>query len=785
MKEINNNPNILPNITLGFQIYDSCKMFQRELEGTLRIVTGQSRAIPNYQCRQREQLAAVIGHSFSTFSILMAHILGLTRYPQISHFSTSYLLSDKTQFPSFFRTVPSDAYQSLGLAQLVLHFGWTWVGVIADASDYGIQGIQALRQEILKSGACVEFLVYIQSSRPDHNIPPIIQTIKKSKAKVVVVFAAEVDVIVLFDELIKQNITEKTWVASEAWAASAMFLPEKYWNLLLGTVGFALNSDFSPGFHELIDQIGVPRRSQETWDLLFSEDNLKNAYLDFNKLPSQVEQMANNSAGEDGDEHFRVNLNSVSSLRHIYALYCAVHVIAQSLHDLAMCKAGNGPFVNRSCSNIWSFKPWQILHYMKKVRVKLSSEIAISFDDNGDPPPVYDIVNWQLSPEGTMIQVKVGRYHSTAANKQVLIINMSELQWSSDNQVVPVSVCNANCLPGFRKAAKKGEPSCCYQCVTCSQGEISSQKDSGECLKCPWNQWPSQDKDRCLPKITEYLKYEEPLGITLTTTTVSSSFVPLAILGLLISYKATPVVRANNYTISCLLLICLSLSFLCSLAFIGYPQHEKCLLRQVAFGMISALCLSCILAKTIIVAIAFRATRPNSDLKRWAGPYVSCKVISLGTFFQFLICLTWLALFPPFSEYNEKVKPGVLILECNEGSAIGFWGTLGYLGVLAVISCVVAFLSQHLPDSFNEAKLITFSMIAFLSVWLSFIPAHISTNSKYTVAMEIFAILSSSWAMLCCMFVPKCYIILFRPTENTKKHLMRKFRKRANYIMHV
>ncbi|XP_075061878.1 vomeronasal type-2 receptor 26-like [Mixophyes fleayi] len=501
VKEINSNPEILPNVTLGFHIYDSCRVLQRELDGTLRIITGQKKAIPNYQCRQREQLAAVIGHSTSTFSILMAHILGLTRYPQISH-------------------------------------------------------------------------------------------------------------------------------------------------------------------------------------------------------------------------------------------------------------------------------------YMKKVQVEMGNGIALSFDDNGDPPPVYDIVNWQLSPEGTIRQVKVGTYYSTAATKHVLMINTSDVQWSSDNHTVPISICNKNCSPGFRKAAKKGEPSCCYECVICSQGEISNQTDSTECFKCPWNKWPSQEKDRCLPKTIDYLKYEEPLGITLTATSVTSSFVPLAILGLLISYKATPVVRANNYTVSCLLLICLSLCFLCSLAFIGYPQREKCLLRQVAFGMIFSLCVSCILAKTIMVTIAFRATRPNSDLKKWAGPHVSCKVISLGTFLQFLICVTWLAHSPPFPEYSYKPTSGVLILQCNEGSTTAFWCTLGYLSVLALISCLVAFLVRQLPDSYNEAKFITFSMIAFLSVWLSFIPAHISTSGRYTVAMEIFAILSSSWAMLCCMFMPKCYIILFRPTANSRKHLMRRFSSR-------
>ncbi|XP_075061879.1 extracellular calcium-sensing receptor-like [Mixophyes fleayi] len=697
VKEINSNPEILPNVTLGFHVYDSCRVIQRELDGTLRIITGQKKAIPNYQCRQREQLAAVIGHSSSTISIFMAHILGLTRYPQISHLSTSYLLSDKTQFPSFFRTVPSDTFQSRGLAQLVLHFGWTWVGMIADSDDYGLQGIQVIRQEILKSGACVEFLLYIKRNRPDRNIPHIIQTIKMSKAKAVIVFATDVDLIILFDELLKQNITEKTLVASEAWATSTILTPEKYWKLILGTVGFTFQSDFGPGFHEFIEHINLPRLTQEIRDLMISEDNLRCAFLEFHNFTFQIDRQGQNCTLEDKTEN-RVPFNNEISLR-------------------------------------------QISHYMKKVQVEMGNGIALSFDDNGDPPPVYDIVNWKLSPEGK----------------------------------VPISICNNNCSPGFRKAAKKGEPSCCYECVTCSQGEISNQTDSTECFKCPWNKWPSQEKDRCLPKTIDYLKYEEPLGITLTATSVISSFVPLAILGLLISYKATPVVRANNYTVSCLLLICLSLCFLCSLAFIGYPQREKCLLRQVAFGMIFSLCVSCILAKTIMVTIAFRATRPNSDLKKLAGPHVSRYVISLGTFLQFLICVTWLVLSPPFPEYSYKPTTGVLIFECNEGSTTAFWCTLGYLSVLALISFVVAFLARQLPDSYNEAKFITFSMIAFLSVWLSFIPAHVSTSGRYTVAMEIFAILSSSWAMLCCMFMPKCYIILFRPTVNSRNHLMRRF----------
>ncbi|XP_077327753.1 extracellular calcium-sensing receptor-like [Lithobates pipiens] len=767
--EINNNSDILPNVTLGFQVYDSCSMLQRELEGTLYMLTGQSKAIPNFQCQRKEKLAAIIGHSTSTFSILMAHILGLSRYPQISHFSTSSLLSDRTQFTSFFRTVPSDAYQSKGLAKLVLNFGWTWVGLVAVANDYGQQGIQVIKQEILKYGACIEFTVYIQLNQPNHNIPQIVQVIKGSTAQAIVVFSTDVNFFSLLDELLKENITEKIWVASEAWSTSSLLTSEKYSKLLAGTIGFAFYSGNIPGLKKHLDQVNPPELPEWPWNWMFWEESVGCTFLNFENVSFPHERPSRNCTEEDKVETFQMYLKGISSLRIVYNLYSAVYVVAKALHELSVCRPGNGPFVNRSCSDVWNFKPWQILHYMKNVRVKLSSGQEMFFNANGDPSPMYDIVNWRLTSAGSINHILVGQYDTTA-----LRINTSTLKWTRDSQKIPTSVCSESCPPGFRKAAIMGKPHCCFQCILCPMGEITNQSDFVECFKCPWDQWPSQQKDRCIPKLTEYLSYDETLGVILLSTGITSSMIPVAILGILVHHKTTPIVRANNYTVSCLLLISMSLCFLSSLAFIGYPTWEKCLLRQVTFGLVFAFCVSCILAKTLMVMTAFKATKPNSDIKKWATPAFSYTVIGLGTFFQLIICAVWLSLSPPFPVYNPNIKAEVLIAECDEGSLTAFWCTIGYLSLLALASFVVAFLARQLPASFNEVKFITFSMLAFLSVWISYIPASLSTSGKYTVAMEIFAILSSSWSMLCFMFVPKCYIILFHPSMNSRKHLLGK-----------
>ncbi|OCT59483.1 hypothetical protein XELAEV_18000905mg [Xenopus laevis] len=773
VEEINNDPNLLPNITLGYQIFDSCTVLQRALSGTLQILTGHKEPVPNYRCQQAVPLAAIIGHSISTYSMMLAHILGLYRYPQISHFSTSSLLSDRTQFHSFFRTVPSDAFQSQGLAQLVLHFGWTWVGLVATDNDYGQQGIQMIKRDILNAGACVAFTENIILSQKDRNAPQIALTIKQSTAKAVIFFSTDLDLLFVLDELLRQNISEKILVASEAWATSAFLAIDKYSGILSGTVGFALHSGTIPGFKDFLNSINPSS---------FLDDELLKTFWEqafgckFQEKTNATGPLLKICTGSEELGNIQNSYNDVSGLRVTYNIYTAVQVIAKALHDLSRCIEGDGPFSQGTCANIRKFEPWQLLHYMKQVHLKTGSETEFFFHENGDPTAIYDIINWQFRPLGKIQQVKVGSYDMGATTGNIFSVNISALNWSTGQKEVPQSICSQSCQPGFSKAVLPGKPVCCFECVPCHQSEISNKTDSPYCSKCPWDMWPNSNRDRCLPKPREFLSYEDSLGKTLATASVSSSLVPVAILGLFIHYKITPIVRANNYLLSCLLLVSLSLCFLCSLFFIGYPQPETCHLRQVTFGMVFALCISCILAKTFIVVIAFKATKPDSSLKKWTRPRISYIIVFLCVVIQTFLCMIWLMLSPPFFEENISTKLGVVIVECNDGSSTAFWSMLGYLGLLASVSFFVAFLARRLPDSFNEAKFITFSMGTFLSVWISFIPASVSARGKYTVAMEIFAILSSTWALVVCMFVPKCFIILFRPNMNSREHIMGKER---------
>ncbi|XP_069463907.1 extracellular calcium-sensing receptor-like [Ambystoma mexicanum] len=765
IEEINSNPDLLPNTTLGFWMYDSCRVFQKVMEGTLWMLTGRDEAVANYRCLQELPLAGIIGDSGSTPSILMARVLGLYRIPQISYFSTNPILSDRKQFPSFFRTIPTDDYQSRGLAQLVIHFGWTWVGLLAEDSDYGQQGIQIVKQEVINAGVCVAFSENVILSRTDRNAFHVVQVIKNSTAKAIVVFCLDADLAPVLDEMVWQNVTGKIWIASEAWSTSKLLSERKYWDILAGTIGFAIHSGAMPGFDQYLNNINPTKYpednfTREFWEEAFvctwSDPNISSGLTNNNRKPCM------------GDEKLDSlpNLYDGTNLRVTYNTYLAVYAIAISLQDMLSCRQNRGPFIHGSCADSLDFHPWQLLHYVKNVHFKTKAGAEFDFDINGR----YDIVNWQMNAVGAIHHVKVGNYDSSATEN--LKLNTSTIQWKVQSDLVPRSVCTMSCSPGYYKVTMPSKPACCFQCVQCSQGDMSNQTDSIECIKCPLEFWPAGKQDRCIPKITEFLSSEEYLGIVLTATGILFSSIPSVILGLFIHFRNTPIVKANNRSLSYLLLLSLTLCFLSSLTFIGYPTQEKCLLRQAAFGISFALCVSCILAKTTMVVIAFNATKPNSDLRRWIGPQMSYLVVCISTLIQVLLCILWLSLSPPFCEKNTQTEPGKIIIQCNEGSLIAFWCMLGYLGLLAFISFIVAFLARKLPDSFNEAQFITFSMLAFLSVWLSFIPAYLSTRGKYMVAMEIFAIQSSSSALLSCIFFPKCYIILVKPELNTKEHLM-------------
>ncbi|NXG01136.1 CASR protein, partial [Sakesphorus luctuosus] len=790
IEEINSSPTLLPNMTLGYRIFDTCNTVSKALEATLSFVAQNKIDSLNLDefCNCSEHIPstiAVVGATGSGISTAVANLLGLFYIPQVSYASSSRLLSNKNQFKSFLRTIPNDEHQATAMADIIEYFRWNWVGTIAADDDYGRPGIEKFREEAEERDICIDFSELISQYSDEEEIQQVVEVIQNSTARVIVVFSSGPDLEPLIKEIVRRNITGKIWLASEAWASSSLIAMPEFFRVIGSTIGFALKAGQIPGFREFLQKVH-PKKStnngfaKEFWEETFNcylPDGSKSspASTSFHKGHEEGQGAGNGTSAFrppcTGDE----NITSVETpymdythLRISYNVYLAVYSIAHALQDIYTCTPGKGLFTNGSCADIKKVEAWQVLKHLRHLNFTNNMGEQVDFDEFGDLVGNYSIINWHLSPEdGSVVFEEVGHYNVYAKKGERLFINENKILWGGFSKEVPFSNCSRDCLPGTRKGIIEGEPTCCFECVDCPDGEYSDETDASACDKCPEDYWSNENHTSCIPKQIEFLAWTEPFGIALTLFAVLGIFLTSFVLGVFTKFRNTPIVKATNRELSYLLLFSLLCCFSSSLFFIGEPQNWTCRLRQPAFGISFVLCISCILVKTNRVLLVFEAKIPTSLHRKWWGLNLQFLLVFLCTFVQIVICVIWLYTAPPSSYRNHELEDEIIFITCHEGSLMALGFLIGYTCLLAAICFFFAFKSRKLPENFNEAKFITFSMLIFFIVWISFIPAYASTYGKFVSAVEVIAILAASFGLLACIFFNKVYIILFKPSRNT------------------
>ncbi|KAG6539654.1 type-2 vomeronasal receptor [Crotalus adamanteus] len=785
VKEINENPQILPNVTLGINIFDS---YGRKwiYHATMELFSPLKRMIPNYKCGIQNNLVSVIGAIYPEICIDMADILRIYKLPQFIYGSHPEVPDQSKSF-SFYHMVPHESMVYEGLLQLLVHFKWIWVGIFVRDDD-DERFVRMILSSFPLHGICIAFLKIIKQLHMKNifmDLEWLVDTFyltMKSKANAVIVYEITLLHLRLLLNLPKIESLSmepkgKVWVVPSQMDLATMIY-QRTWDIqdIFGTLSFSVYSNEIPGFQQFV-QGRDPFLSKEDG---FIKDVWVHAFYCSFPSPSMNEKDSNICTLKEKLEDLPGALFEMSMTGHSYNIYNAVYIVAQALHDMQIEQKSNG-MLNGRKQNIQKQQPWQLHQFLKRVSFNNSAGDRILFNQRRELIVGFDIINWVTFPNQSFNRVKVGKLDPWVEEEKFTIRDEAITWHSSFNQTLPVSVCTESCLPGYFKQKQEWKPFCCYDCFPCPEEKISSQKDMQDCSECSEDQYPSKDKDSCLPKKISFLSYEEPMGICLTFLALLFSFCTMVVLATFLKYHHTPIVKANNRNLTYVLLISLLLCFLSSLQFLVVPGNIICLFRQISFGIIFSIAVSSVLAKTITVVLAFMATKPGSRMRKWMGRGLATSIVISCSLIQTGICTLWLITFPPFPDVDTHSEIKAIILQCNEGSAIMFYCVLGYMGFLASASFTVAFFSRKLPSSFNEAKCLTFSMLIFCSVWLSFVPSYLSTKGKYLVAVEVFSILASSAGLLGCIYFPKCYIIIVRPELNNREQLI----KRKNSTKHI
>ncbi|XP_077169511.1 vomeronasal type-2 receptor 26-like [Paroedura picta] len=784
--EINMNPKILPNVTLGFHIYDTYNDDKMTYRTTLDLLYKLYRYFPNYECDIPKNLMAVIGGLGSDVSFHMSDILQLYNIPQLTYGSFSLRDTCNAQFSSFYHMVPNEAHQYPGIVRLLQQFGWTWVGLFAVNDDSGEHFIQEMEPLLFQHGICVAFSEMIVNQGRWNTLGNVVDLfsgvylgLMHSTSNTFILYGEYTTIISLNTflflgnhELMGNSSFRRVWIMTAQIDFPLTGL-QRNWGLEFfhGSIFFSIHSQEIPGFQKFLQNMD-PYWAQGNGFLKDFWEQAFDCSLANSQETSQIDGIC---TGEEKLETLPGPLFEMRMTGHSYSIYNTIYVIAHAVHDGYLSHSSHRSMPGGGKKGLYDLQPWQLHQFLQYISFNNTLGETVSFNDNKEMGGGFDVMNLVIFPNKSYDKVKIGKVDLDALEEKEWTIDKDRIMWQSRfNQVVPISLCNDYCRPGSRKQKREGERFCCYDCVPCPEGKISSQKDMDDCIKCPEDQYPNKDKNQCILKTISFLSYEDILGIGLASIAFAFSLITVVVLGIFIKRRDTPIVKANNRTITYTLLTSLLFCFISSFLFLGEPTKVSCFLRQSAFGITFSVAVSCVLAKTITVVVAFLATKPGSSMRKWVGRRLGNNIILLGSFIQASICVFWLGTSPPYPDLDMKSLKTQVVLECNEGFTIMFYSVLGYLGLLSLVTLMVAFLARKLPDTFNESKFITFSMLLFCSVWLSFLPTYLSTKGKAMVAVEVFSILASSAGLLGCIFSPKCYILLLRPELNQREQLTRR-----------
>ncbi|XP_070081732.1 G-protein coupled receptor family C group 6 member A isoform X3 [Equus caballus] len=409
----------------------------------------------------------------------------------------------------------------------------------------------------------------------------------------------------------------------------------------------------------------------------------------------------------------------------------------------------------------------QLLDVLKNVTFTDGGN-SFHFDAHGDMNTGYDVVLWK-EINGHMTITRLAQYD---LKNGVFIITDQEAKNEFRNLKQIQSKCSKECSPGQMKKTTKSQHICCYECVDCPENHYSNQTDMDHCLLCNnETHWAPVRSTVCFEKEVEYLSWNDSLAILLMALSLLGIMFVLAIGIIFTRNLNTPVVKSSGgLTVCYVILLCHFLNFANTGFFVGEPQDFTCKTRQTLFGVSFTLCISCILMKSLKILLAFSFDPKLQNFLKCL--YKPIPIIFTCTGIQVVICTLWVILAAPTVEENVSL-PRVIILECEEGSVLAFGTMLGYIAILAFICFIFAFKGRKLPENYNEAKFITFGMLIHFIAWIIFIPVYATTFGKYLPAVEIIVILISNYGILCCMFFPKCYVILCKQETNTKSAFLK------------
>uniref|UniRef100_A0A8B9MP18 Taste 1 receptor member 1 n=1 Tax=Accipiter nisus TaxID=211598 RepID=A0A8B9MP18_9AVES len=749
VEEINNSSTLLPNITLGYDIHDTCSE-PASLHATLRALARKGgrevEVLPAFRHYEPEAVA-IIGPDSTHLAVTTAAILGIFLVPEISYEASLATLSLKRFYPSFLRTIPSDRQQVKAIFLLLQQFGWTWVALLGSDNAYGRDGLHALHKLLTTSDVCVAYqgIIPVNKDASSPELHNLVRILTDTRVNVTVVFSNRQSARPFFEVVVQRNVTGMVWVGSEDWS-----LAQTIWQV--------------PGIQSIGSVIGM------------SVENTESPMLDrFESWKMAEESAAAERAGSpeagggDGGSaqlyctqrctgcHLLATAPNTYDAQASFNVYSAVYAVAHGLHDLLGCASG-------ACSK-GKVYPWQLLQKIKQVNFTLYKS-HISFDANGDICKGYDIITWDWSSPSWAFNV-IGTFR---VNPDRLSIDQGKILWHTKDRQVPTSVCSEACQPG-EKRLQQSRHRCCFSCVACPSGTFLNRSDLYSCQSCRVEEWAPARSEACFNRTAEFLSWSEPISWALLIPTILLMLLMAGLAILFALNASTPVVKSAGGKMCFLMLGSLACAGSSLFCYFGEPTRQACLLQLPLFAISFTVFLLCVATRSFQIICIFKLNaRWPAVYEAWLRRRGPVLFVAAGTATQAVLCLAAEAASPSVPHWDYSVAAERVVLECTSSTGASRTAVIAYTVLLSVCCFVLSYAGKDLPASYNEAKCLTCSLFLHLACAAVVLCTQGAFRGREAVAVQVLGALCTLGALLGGYFLPKAFVILLRPRLNTPEH---------------
>ena len=760
---INHDLNLLPNLTIGYDVRDSNNDAITGFLGALdiSIFHDENQYIDT-------PLLGIVGPAYTSVTHPVATLLSLEiiQTPLISYASSDAILSNKDFYKYLLRTIPSDNLQANAMVDLVSNFGWEQVVVIFNDNDYGVSVSNAFIDSAMNHDICVEVKIRIPLSNmlgTNKAVKDAVKALLKSTASIVVVFTDEHTVLTLFEEVNSTNSLRKfVWIASNRWANSDL-IRDKFPEITKGMYGFQLHIDHVKEFDDYFSQ-------------LTPSTNIRNPFFqDYCRYHYETSVSGYDCPDDLTTELSYTQVETVPFV--INAVYAFAHAL-QNFLDNNCDKPLRWDCATRQCDGMKNTLTGEnLLGYLLNVSFSDMQNRTMSFDEYGNPPGVYAISSLQVNESGQYEYISVGYWYS-ADKKNFLVLN------NTDRVKKITSRCSEPCSDGMIRSINNTICASCFECIPCVGPKYSANSSDTECIICPNNHWgnnPLLGSTHCVAIKMQHAEFSNGWSIvSMSIATIALIILAIIVIIFVINWK-TPVVKSSDREQTIMLLVGIGTACVLIYVVVAPPSNVVCSFQRIGVWLCFSLAFGALLIKIVRIAGIFYSIESSTKKPSFSNTKYQVMFTMAIVFVQLILVVIGLIIDPPVVKRDPdkvvttSVQPignAPEIIEICQPSHIAILSlSLAYNSIIIVGCIILGWMTRKFPQNFNEAEHVMFTSFTIMVVWVLFIPLYLHTNREIQIGVLALGIVLSALALMAGVFFPRVYIIIFQKHKNTVEYI--------------